>query len=63
MAANVRTEAHLRRVLRAYSQYCNGARTHLGLEKDAPDRRPIEHRGRIMVSDILGGLHHRYDRI
>jgi transposase InsO family protein len=59
----VRNEAHLRCVLRAYSDYYNQTRTHLGLDKDTPNRRPIEHRGRIVTSDILGGLHHRYCRI
>jgi len=58
----VRNEAHLRRVLRAYSLYYNATRTHLGLRKDAPNRRPIERRGRIVASNILGGLHHQYGR-
>lgn len=59
----VRDEAHLRRVLSAYSLYYNAARTHLGLRKDAPYRRPIERHGRIIAIDILGGLHHHYSRI
>jgi transposase InsO family protein len=59
----VRNEAHLQRVLHAYSQYYNVTRTHLGIAKDAPNRRPIEHRGIIVASDVLGGLHHRYSRI
>jgi len=57
------SEAHLRRVLREYTSYYNAARTHLGLQKDAPHRRPIERRGRIVTSDVLGGLHHQYCRI
>src|SRR4029079_11303588 len=36
------SEAHLRRVLKEYTSYYNAARTHLGLQKDAPHRRPIE---------------------
>jgi hypothetical protein len=40
-------EAHLRRVLAAYSAYYNRTRTHLALEKNA----------------VLGGLHHQYVRI
>ena len=57
------SEAHLRRVLKEYTSYYNAARTHLGLQKDAPHRRPIERRGRIVTRDILGGLHHQYCRI
>jgi hypothetical protein len=40
-------EAHLRRVLSAYSAYYNQARTHLALQKDAPLKRSIERFGRI----------------
>ena len=57
------SEAHLRRVLKEYASYYNAARTHLGLQKDAPHRRPIECRGRIVTSEVLGGLHHQYCRI
>jgi len=46
-----------------YTSYYNAARTHLGLQKDAPHRRPIERRGRIVTSNVLGGLHHQYCRI
>jgi len=59
----VRNEAHLRRVLRAYTLYHNATRTHLGLQKDTPNRRPIERRGRIVACEVLGGLHHQYSRI
>ena len=59
----VRNEAHLRRVLRAYTLYYNATRTHLGLQKDAPNRRPIERRGRIVAHEVLGGLHRQYSRI
>ena len=59
----VRNEAHLRRVLNAYSFYYNATRTHLGLGKDALKHRPIERRGRVCAIDILGGLHHQYGRI
>ena len=57
------SEAHLRRVLKEYTSHYNAARTHLGLQKDAPHHRPIERRGRIVTSDVLGGLHHQYCRI
>jgi hypothetical protein len=36
----------------------------LGLEKDAPESRPIQppESGRIVSIPVLGGLHHRYER-
>jgi transposase InsO family protein len=51
----VRNEAHLLRVLQSYTSYYNATRTHLGLRKDSPDRRPIERGGRIVACDVLGG--------
>ena len=33
-----RGEAHLRQVLKAYTAYYNATRTHLGIDKDAPNR-------------------------
>ena len=59
----VRDEAHLRRVLSAYSLYYNATRTHLSLGKDSPNRRPVQRRGSIIATDVLGGLHHQYVRI
>ena len=56
-------EAHLRRLLRAYADYYNTWRTHLGLDKDTPFGRPIHDRGRITLMPKLGGLHHAYVRI
>jgi transposase InsO family protein len=56
-------ERHLRRILTLYSLYYNEKRTHLGLAKDAPLRRPVQRSGTIMVTPILSGLHHRYARI
>ena len=38
-------EAHLRRVLAAYTAYYNEFRTHLSLDKDAPIQRPIQQFG------------------
>ena len=55
-------EAHLRRILKAYVSYYNGARTHRSLRKDAPFPRSIERVGRISSIPILGGLHHQYCR-
>ena len=55
-------EAHLHRLLHAYLAYYHGARTHLSLEKEAPEPRPVEHLddGRIVETPMVGGLHHRY---
>lgn len=56
-------ETHLRRVLDAYVTYYNASRTHLSLDKDAPDCRSVESRGAVIAHPVLGGLHHRYCRI
>jgi putative transposase len=60
----VLSERHLRRILTRYFVYYHRARTHLALDKDAPDRRPIEppELGRIIQIPEVGGLHHRYVR-
>jgi hypothetical protein len=44
--------------------YYHGARTHLSLEKDAPEPRPVKRLddGRIVETPMVGGLHHRYRR-
>src|SRR5438445_8748727 len=57
-------ESHLRRILTRYFSYYHRARTHLALDKDAPDGRPIEPpaRGSVMPLPEVGGLHHRYVR-
>ena len=60
----VLNEAHLRRVLTSYLRYYHRSRTHLGLEKDTPDRRPASETsvGPIIVIPEVGRLHHRYER-
>jgi hypothetical protein len=60
----VLNETHLRRLLRDYLAYYHGCRTHLSLEKDAPEPRPVEHpdQGGIVEIPLVGGLHHRYTR-
>ena len=58
-------EYHLKRILSSYVHYYHSARTHLSLEKDAPDRRvvqPIE-KGRVVELKWVGGLHHLYARM
>jgi transposase InsO family protein len=57
------SEAHLRRILRAYACYYNDIRTHWSLAKDAPVSRPIQQTGSIRAQAILGGLHHHYVRV
>jgi putative transposase len=57
-------ERHLRRILTRYVAYYHQARTHLALDKDAPDLRPIARpeEGTIVEVPEVGGLHHRYLR-
>jgi transposase InsO family protein len=56
-------ERHLRNLLRSYQQYYNECRTHLSLDKDAPFSRVVTTKGRLVVSPVLGELHHQYCRI
>ena len=57
-------ERHLRHVLSCYFQYHQRARTHLSLDKDCPQPRPIQSpsAGKIIAFPEVGGLHHRYER-
>ena len=56
-------EMHLRRILSAYAEYYNQARTHLALQKDAPFHRAVQRSGAIVAIPILAGLHHQYVRM
>jgi transposase InsO family protein len=57
-------EQHLRRLIRDYVNYHHDDRIHDALEKDTPNRRPVEQKpnaNSIVISmPRLGGLHHRY---
>jgi transposase InsO family protein len=57
-------EQHLRRLIRDYVNYHHQDRIHDSLEKDTPNRRPVERKlaeNSIVISmPRLGGLHHRY---
>jgi transposase len=57
-------ERHLRRLVRDYVAYFHQDRIHDSLEKDTPNRRPVEHKpspsATVISSPRLGGLHHRY---
>jgi len=56
--------SHLRRILTMYGRYYHRSRTHLGLEKNAPDPRRVSppSAGPIIVIPEVGGLHRRYER-
>jgi transposase InsO family protein len=56
-------DAHLRRILAAYTAYYNELRTHLSLDKDSPGHRPIQRIGQVAAQPILGGLHHHNCRM
>jgi hypothetical protein len=55
-------QRHLRHVLSSYVDYYQRACTHLSLDKDCPDSRPIQHRS-VGAIPKVGGLHHRYERL
>ncbi len=61
----VLNERHLRRILSEYISYYHNCRTHISLNKDPPEIRPIEpsEMGTIVAFPRVGGLHHRYGRI
>ena len=56
-------DAHLRRVLKAYTSHYNDVRTHLALDKDAPDFRRAQPVGSMTALPVLGGLRHHYVRV
>ena len=58
------SEAGLSRHLRKFAHDYHRSRTHLGLQKDTPEPRPVQapEAGRIVAIPELGGLHHRYER-
>jgi hypothetical protein len=57
-------EAEWSRHLRKFTDYYHGSRTHLSLQKDTPESRPVPapEAGRIVAIPEVGGLHHRYER-
>jgi transposase InsO family protein len=61
----VLNQAHLHRLLKSYFAYYHRSRTHLGLDKDAPEPRRVRgpEEGKIVAFPEVGGLHHRYDRL
>src|SRR4051794_1738593 len=57
-------ERDLRCWLKLFLAYYHQTRTHLLLNKDAPEPRPVQDRGlgRVVSIPEVGGLHHRYER-
>ena len=58
----VMNEDHLRRLLKEYFHYYNNQRTHLGLNKDSPESRPVHVIGNIDKIPVANGLHNYYFR-
>jgi putative transposase len=58
----VLNESHLRNILTDYISYYNKYRTHLGINKDSPEGRPIQSAGKIDKIPQVNGLHHYYFR-
>jgi len=58
-------ERHLRGILSSYADYYYHSRTHLSLDKDCPDPRPVmpPRSGRVVAFPQVNGLHHRYERL
>jgi transposase InsO family protein len=58
-------ERQLKRVLCEYIDYYNRVRTHLSLDKDAPEarKRKMPGEGRVIKFPRVGGLHHEYSRM
>ena len=58
----VLNESHLRNILTDYFFYYNKYRTHLGINKDSPEGRPVQIDGKIDKIPQVNGLHHYYFR-
>lgn len=56
------SQRHLRRLLKSYFAHYHRSRTHLALEKDAPESRATMSRGEIIAIPQAGGLHRRYEK-
>jgi putative transposase len=57
-------KAHLIRLLTSYFEYYHESRTHLSLDRNAPDPRQVEpvEKAKVVAIPQVGGLHHRYTR-
>ena len=61
------SEAHLRRVLKAYVEYFNRSRPHQGINQRVPEPKETVGRSvggprKVIAFPVLGGLHHDYRR-
>ena len=61
---SVLNAAGLRVILKSYLAYYTNSRTHLSLDKDAPQSRLVcsGDVGPVVAIPEVGGLHHRYER-
>jgi transposase InsO family protein len=52
------------RHVKSFVAYYHECRTHLSLDKDTPEPRPVQppEIGRVIAIPQVGGLHHRYER-
>ena len=58
------SERHLRRVLLEYVAYYNATRPHQTLGQETPEGpREVRLAGMVCGEQVLGGLHHRYERV
>jgi transposase InsO family protein len=57
-------ETALHRRIQSFLAYYHESRTHLSLNKDAPETRAVQtaDAGRVVAIPQVGGLHHRYER-
>src|SRR5207237_5780081 len=57
-------EADLYQHMKSFVAYYHESRTHLSLDKDTPEPRPVQSAelGCIVAIPQVGGLHHRYER-
>src|SRR5674476_100766 len=58
----VLNESHLRNILTDYISNYNKYRTHLGINKDSPEGRPVQIEGKVDKIPVVNGLHHVYFR-
>lgn len=61
----VLNERHLKRILTEYLSYYHRYRTHLSLNMDCPETRPVQgmEMGNVIAFPEVGGLHHHYERM
>ncbi len=60
----VLNERHLKRILSSYFNYYHTWRTHLSLDMDTPEHRPVQppDLGRVIEFLDVGGLQRHYER-